>query len=197
MTASVCWRASSDWGGQACLQVTESLLLLAPEDMVGQQGAGLGRVLVAVVGDAATATSNVRDEGLLMALEVAETLVTVHPAGGAALLEQTGLAGKLVKMALGGAESSRVTAQLLCVLSRTCAAAAAAFLGMLARVLGGAAAAAAAACGSVDACAARVDQLMCARSAACSATGTSTCTSTCSSRRTSTCTSLCSSRRSL
>ena len=42
-----------------------------------------------------------------------------------------GLAGKIVAMALGGQETSLVTAQLLCVLSRLCDADTAGFLSLL------------------------------------------------------------------
>ena len=152
---------------QVCMQVTESLLLLAPEGMVEQQGAALGRVLVAVLGDVSTATSNVRDDGTVMALEVAETLLAVQPAGGAALLEAAGVARKVVAMALGGQEASLVTAQLLCVLARMCASDTAGFLGLLGRAGAGAGTGAGTGGGGgdvvgafVDACVARVDHLM-------------------------------------
>ena len=87
-----------------------------------------------ILGDSTSLSSNVRDDGTIMTLEVIETLLTVQDVAGAVLLNAAGLAGKIVAMALGGQETSLVTAQLLCVLSRLCAADTAGLLGLLGRL---------------------------------------------------------------
>jgi hypothetical protein len=119
---------------QVCMNITESLLLLAPAEMLALQGQSIASLLVLVLGDSGSTTSNVRDDGTIMALEVVETLLTVQPAGGVALLEAAGLAQKVVAMALGGQESSLVTAQLLCVLARICAADSSLFLSLVGKI---------------------------------------------------------------